>query len=152
MSDEKKNEEVIEETAGAQAAEKEAEAPQEEKKEKAKKDAYNKWQKERESHKKLVPEQGHYEDVYESVKVKDAWDEQVTKERKVVDREAYDETAEDGTVIHHDEESHMETYTETIHHDAVYENRKTGTRWVVDVPAHYEYEKGYRDGDFHYKN
>ena len=38
MSDEKKNEEVIEETAGAQAAEKEAEAPQEEKKEKAKKE------------------------------------------------------------------------------------------------------------------
>ena len=38
MSDEKKNEEVIEETAGAQAAEKEAEAPREEKKEKAKKE------------------------------------------------------------------------------------------------------------------
>ena len=42
MSDEKKNEEVIEETAGAQAAEKEAEAPQEEKKEKAKKEKADK--------------------------------------------------------------------------------------------------------------
>ena len=42
MSDEKKNEEVIEETAGAQAAEKEAEAPREEKKEKAKKEKADK--------------------------------------------------------------------------------------------------------------
>ncbi len=42
MSDEKKNEEVIEETAGAQAAEKEAEAPKEEKKEKAKKEKADK--------------------------------------------------------------------------------------------------------------
>ena len=124
-------------------------------KEKAKKDAYNKWKRERENHKKHVPEKGHYEDVYESVKVKDAWDEPVTKEKTVVDKDAWDEviTKEDGSTetIHHPAETHQETYTEYIHHDAVYENRKTGTKYVVDSPAHYEYEKGWRDGDFKYK-
>ncbi len=136
-----------------------------EEKEKARKSAYNKWLKERESHKKLVPEQGHYEDVYESVKVKDAWDETVAgKHHDAGDelvKEAWDEhtgeydDAGNEKIIHHDAEyKHHDAYDDpptTVHHDAVYENRKTGTKWVVDVPEHYEYEKGWRDGDFKYK-
>ena len=129
-------------------------------KEKAKKDAYNKWLKERENHKKLIPEKGHYEDVYEQVKVKDAWDETVpgkhhdavpakTHEEPVLDSEG-NPTGETRTVVDVPAQDAYDDPPTTIHHDAVYENRKTGTKWVVDEPEHYEYEKGWRDGDFKY--
>lgn len=110
-----------------------------------------------------VPEQGHYEDVYESQEVKTgqrwvedsaAWDEQVPDGERIV--------CSDGTVWHdmgscdaHMEEValaggsvsyRVETEYRTVHHDAtghyedIYESQqvKTGRRWVVDVPGHWE--------------
>ena len=105
-------------------------------KEKAKKEAYNKWLAEREAHKILIPEQGHYENQLVTPEQYNEWDE-------IVHHDAvYDD---DGNLV-------QEAWDETVHHkekiaDAVYKQV-----WVVDVPEHYEYEPGWRDGDFKYKD
>jgi membrane peptidoglycan carboxypeptidase len=126
-----------------------------EQKKKERKEAYKKWLIEREKHKKKVI------DV-------PAHDEPIYKETKVLVREAWDETVHhDAVVKHHEAEIDPETgevikeaydevikeaYDEVIHHPAEYETRKEkiGTRHVDEV-WHYEYEKGWRDGDFKYK-
>ena len=111
----------------------------EDQKKKERKKAHDAWLKEREHHKKKVIDvPGHYEVIHhpaethtETVQVKDPWDEEITNE--------------DGT-------------TTVIHHDAEYETRTIVDKeawdeqgkWVDDV-WHYEYEKGWRDGDFKYK-
>ena len=110
-------------------------------KEKAKKEAYNNWLKERESHKVLVPEQGHYENQLVSP---EKYETRTGTREVEVDVPEYDEN---GNQIG----SHKETKTETYEYqekvaDAVYKQV-----WVVDVPEHYEYEAGWRDGDFKYK-
>ena len=131
---------------------------------KERKAAYNKWLKEREKHKKkVVDEKAHDEPVYEykKVKVKDAWTEEVPVKENVtvVDKEAWDETVIDDegneTTIHHDAETHTEekiTSYKTIEHPAEYEKQKikVGTKHVEEK-WHYEYEKGWRKGDFKYK-
>ncbi len=111
-------------------------------KEKAKKEAYKKWLAEREAHKVLIPEQGHYEDVYESVKIRDAWDEEVDDPNSPIYGDPDPITGERPIIGYN---------KKTVHHEAEYQNVKTGTRWVIDVPAHYEYSPGWRDGDFNYK-
>ena len=126
-----------------------------EQKKKERQEAYKKWLIEREKHKKKVI------DV-------PAHDEPIYKETKVLVREAWDETVHhDAVVKHHEAEIDPETgevikeaydevikeaYDEVIHHPAEYETRKEkiGTRHVDEV-WHYEYEKGWRDGDFKYK-
>ena len=110
--------------------------------EKAKKEAYKKWLAEREAHKVLIPEQGHYEDVYESVKIRDAWDEEVDDPNSPIYGDPDPITGERPIIGYN---------KKTVHHEAEYQNVKTGTRWVIDVPAHYEYSPGWRDGDFNYK-
>ena len=129
-----------------------------EQKKKERKEAYNKWLREREAHKKKVvdvPE--HDEIVYkdETYLIRDAW-----TETKVVHHE--------GETIHHDAVIDPATGIElspawdevkpgwdetvTIEHPAEYGTRKVqaGTVHVQEV-WHYEYEKGWRDGDFKYK-
>ena len=130
-------------------------------KEQKKKDrdsAYKKWLKERENHKvKVIDVPEHDEPVYETQKVQ-------VGTKTVVDQNgqaAWDEKIEhppeydaDGNII-------KEAWTETIHHDAipektheepVYETKsvQTGTKHINEV-WHYEYEPGWRDGDFSYK-
>ena len=106
---------------------------------KARKAAYNKWLKERERHKKkVIDSPGHYEVIHhpaqthtESVLVKDAYDEEIINE--------------DGS-------------TTIVHHDAVYDSKTVVDKEAWDEQGkwikekwHYEYEKGYRDGDFKFK-
>jgi penicillin-binding protein 1A len=97
--------------------------------EKAKKEAYKKWLKEREKHKVWV------EDTYKDVEVvdKEAWIETTTE---IIGYEKNPDGTDDPTrpiykTIEHPAEKHIEK--------------------VVDVPGHFEYEKGWRDGDFKYK-
>ena len=97
--------------------------------EKAKKEAYKKWQKEREKHKVLIPA------TYKEVEVvdKEAWIETTTE---IIGYEKNPDGTDDLNrpiykTIEHPAEKHIET--------------------VVDVPEHWEYEKGWRDGDFKYK-
>ena len=40
---------------------------------------------------------------------------------------------------------------EVIHHKDLVTPEETKQVWVVDVKGHYEYEKGWRDGDFKFK-
>ena len=111
-------------------------------KEKAKKEAYEKWLREREGHKVLVPEQGHWEKQlvkaaeYQTVVDKEAWDEPIYK----VDENG-NPTSEVDHYEHHDAVTHQEEISPAEYKDV----------WVVDVPEHYEYEPGWRDGDFKYK-
>lgn len=112
-----------------------------EEKEKAKKAAYDRWLKERESHKNLVPELGHWENQLVSP---EQYETRTGTREVEVDVIDYDEA---GNPIG----SHKETKTETYEYqekvaDAVYKQV-----WVVDVPEHWEYEAGWRDGDFKYK-
>ena len=41
--------------------------------------------------------------------------------------------------------------TKIVHHKDLISPEKTKKVWVVDEKGHYEYEKGWRDGDFKYK-
>lgn len=115
-------------------------------KEKAQKEAYNKWLKERESHKVwVVDKKAVYKE--ETVKIidqegKPAWDEQVavgSHEEDILDADG-NPTGEKKTV----------TDYETRHHDAVPEKSHTETRKVKvsDEVGHWEYEKGWKT----YKN
>ena len=106
-------------------------------KKKARAAAYKKWQQEREKHKhKVIDVEGHYEnklvtpEKYEEKVVKEAWDEEVLDE----------EGNPTGEVIHHD------AVTEKVKvKDAVYKKVWVKEKW------HWEYDKGYRDGDFKFK-
>ncbi len=139
-----------------------------EEKEKAKKEAYKKWLKERENHKiKVIDEPEHDEPIMKERKVlvKDAWTETIPgKHHDAWDekvKDAWDEEIKDdeGNVIevkHHDAEyKHHDAYDEpstTIEHPAEYktETYQDGTKHIKEK-WHWEYEKGWRDGDFKYK-
>ena len=122
----------------------------EEKKERDK--AYKEWLKERENHKiKVIDVPAHDDPIYKQrqVLVRDAWTETVT----VVDEAAWDEEIKDQAgnvieVIHHEAVTHEETVT----HPAEYttETYQDGVNHVDEV-WHYEYEEGWRDGDFKWK-
>lgn len=112
--------------------------------------AKKKWLKEREKHKKWVDEVGHYKVIHHDA---------VTHEEKVLVTDAWDEEVTVGTG-EYDEEGNEIMKTEIKHHDAVYETRtvedspaydETTKEWVVDKKGYWEYEKGWRDGDFKYK-
>lgn len=129
-----------------------------EEEERKRKEAYNKWLIERESHKRWVVDAPA---VYEDRKVIDQqargpWDESVKRTRTVVDKDAWDETVTDPEtgeekIIHHDAITHEETYYETVHHDAVPEISHIERVKVTEEIGHWEYDPGYRDGDFVYK-
>ena len=109
-------------------------------KEKAKKEAYEKWLRERENHKTLVPEQGHWEKKLISGPEYNEWDDDPTIQHHDGDNPATEEI-EDGW----DETIPGEHHKEEIPGSAVYQDV-----WVVDAPEHWEYEPGWRDGDFDY--
>ena len=111
----------------------------EEQEKKERKEAYHKWLRERENHKiKVIDIPGHYETIHHPAE---------THTDKVLIFPEYDEPVinEDGTIS-------------IIHHDAVYEERTVVDKdawdeigsWIEDI-WHYEYEEGWRDGDFKYK-
>ena len=131
-------------------------------KEKAKKDAYKKWQKERENHKvKVVDEPEHIE----RIKVKDAeyGEAPIIGYKKIKKQTGTQITQvpdldENGnpTGSYHEEEvpvyEWVDDETKPIYgekpliSDAQYEDRVIPEKW------HYEYEPGWRDGDFKYKD
>ncbi len=128
-----------------------------------------KWDKEREKHKILVPEKGHwetkkktihhdavthqeddtskpiYKQVEKKVKIKDAYDDPPTTDP---------ETGETIPGQHHEAEYQI-TYEKqlvgyekkTVVDKPAWDEEVTEKVWVVDEPEHYEYEKGWRDGD-----
>ncbi len=104
-----------------------------EKKERQK--AYQQWLREREAHKmKVVDSAGHYEDVYEWKVVKPAHEEYVVHEG---DNPATPDVVEP-------------FWDEIVQVPDEYGNVLVGTKWVDEV-WHYEYEPGWRDGDFKWK-
>ena len=110
------------------------EKEQKEKEQQAQKDkekAYNKWLKERENHKHwVVDKEAVYEDrVIVDEEGQDAWDEEVDT----------GEVDENGDPIY-----------ETVHHDAIPPKTHTERVKVKDEQGHWEYDKGWRDGDFTY--
>lgn len=116
--------------------------------------AYKKWLQEREHHKKKVIDvKAHDEPIYENVLVEAAWTE--TIHHDAIPEISHEETIYDdqgnpiGTKTVIDQEG-KPAWDETIQHPAVYKKVQTGTRHVEEV-WHYEYEKGWRDGDFKYK-
>ena len=122
-SDKKKQKEYQEKREEEEKKQKEKEEKEKEKKQKA----YDKWLKERENHKHWVVDQ---KEVKEKVKVIDqeaqeAWDEDTG------------EVDDDGNPI-------------IIHHDAVPEQSHYEEKVVQEEKGHWEYDKGYRDGDFKY--
>ncbi len=131
----------------------------EEQKKKERKKAYEKWLKEREKHKvKVVDEKAHDEPIYEEteVKVKDAWTEVIKGQHhdavieKVPIKDAEgNETGEYEEVVVTPEYDEPDT---VIEHPAEYKKKKVevGKKHVKEK-WHYEYEKGWRDGDFKYK-
>jgi membrane peptidoglycan carboxypeptidase len=127
-------------------------------KEKAKKDAYNKWLKERENHKvKVIDEEGHYENIHHDA---------ITHQEDDLSKPIYGTKKVDdpdkpihGNPDDPDEITGYEQKTVTDYDNIVGYEKKT----VVDKEAwdekgkwieerwHWEYEKGWRDGDFKYK-
>ena len=137
----------------------------EEKEKKEKRDeAYKKWLKDREKHKKWIEEQGHYEEttkivhhdaVYETVTdvpAQAAWDE-VTDEddpnRPITDPETGEVIGYEKKVIHHDAVP-SQTHEEMV--QAAYDETVTDKKWVVDKKGYWEYEVGWRDGDFKFED
>ena len=127
-------------------------------KKKERKAAYEKWLKEREHHKKKVvdvPE--HDEIIYkeETYVTKEAWTETVhhdavppvTHEEEYIDEATGEKKTR--TVV---DSPGKDAWDEVINHPAEYGTRKVeaGKKHVKEV-WHYEYEKGWRDGDFKYK-
>ena len=99
---------------------------------KAEEEARKKWEKEREKHKVWVVDK---EAVYEEQtiidqKAQDAWDEEVDT----------GEVDDDGEPVY-----------EIIHHDAIPEKSHTEKVLVSEEEGHWEYEEGWRDGDFKYE-
>ena len=127
-------------------------------KKKDRQEAYKRWLREREKHKKKVIDvKEHDEPVYKEEKylIKDAWTETVHHDaipEKTHEEPVYnDEGEEVGTKTVVDQEG-KDAWDEVIEHPAEYGTKKvkTGTKHVKEV-WHYEYEKGWRDGDFKYK-
>ena len=123
--------------------------------------AYRKWLVEREHHKKkVIDEKAHDEPIYEKRKVlvKEAWTETVKgKHHDAVIKHHEAQTDPDtGEVIKEAwDEVVKEAYDDpdkVIEHPAEYrtEKVKVGTKHVEEV-WHYEYQKGWRNGDFSYK-
>lgn len=126
---------------------------------KERQDAYRKWLREREHHKKKVIDvKEHDEPVYKEEKylIKDAWTEMKTVHHDAVikhhDKEVDPNTGE--VIKEAWDEIIQDAYDElvTVEHPAEYGTRKVqvGTKHVKEV-WHYEYEKGWRDGDFKWK-
>jgi hypothetical protein len=136
--------------------------------------AYQRWLVERESHKKKVIDvEAHDEPVYEKkkVKVQDAWTETVDHPAEDGDdlyKPIYEDdpskpiyenpddpnspiTGYEQKIVGYEQKVVQEAWTETINHPAEYEVKKvkTGTKHVKEK-WHWEYEPGYRDGDFSY--
>ena len=112
----------------------------EEKKRRA--EAKKKWEAERANHRIWIEEKGHFEQKTETV--------------TIVDVPAYDEEITEMVEVGKDEEGNpiFEPQQRTVHHDAQThtETHNVGDPfWVVDEKGHWEYEKGWRDGDFKYK-
>ena len=127
-------------------------------KKKDRQEAYKRWLREREKHKKKVIDvKEHDEPVYKEEKYikKEAWTETVHHDavpEKTHEEPIYnDEGEEVGTKTVVDQEG-KDAWDEVIEHPAEYGTKKvqTGTKHVKEV-WHYEYEKGWRDGDFKYK-
>ncbi|MBR6472294.1 MAG: Stk1 family PASTA domain-containing Ser/Thr kinase [Firmicutes bacterium] len=108
------------------------EAEEKKKREEAEKKAYEKWLKEREDHKVwVVDKEAVYEDkVIIDQEAVEAWDEEVDT----------GEVDDEGNPIY-----------ETVHHDAIPEESHVEQELVSEEEGHYEYEEGYRDGDFKYE-
>ena len=124
-----------------------------EEKKKQEEAARKKWQAERENHKKWIDEVGHFKVIrHEAVThTEDDPSKPIYKTKTVVDKEAWDETLEDGSTVHHDAITHDETELVGYEQRTVIDTPawdETTTEWVVDKPGHWEYEKGWRDGDF----
>ena len=129
-----------------------------EQKKKERKAAHDKWLRERENHKiKVVDVPEHDEIVYkeETYLIRDAWTETIHHEAvpdKTREEPIFDEDGNQiGTQIIVIEPGRP-AYDEVVNHPAEYGTRKVeaGTVHVQEV-WHYEYEKGWRDGDFKYK-
>ena len=101
-------------------------------KKKARNAAYSKWKSQRENHKKWIKEKYHYET--KTKVIKEAWVE-IT----------YD-TDEEGNPLD-GKDGRERKIIDKKHHDAV---TKTEKIKVIDEEAHWEYESGWRDGDFCY--
>ena len=117
-------------------------------KEKAKKEAYEKWLKERENHKhKVIDVEEHDEPVYEvqKVKVKDAWTE-------YPDPIEHPAVEDDPNTEENEAKEAWTEYPDPIEHPAEYEEKKVkvGTKHIKEQ-WHWEYDEGWRDGDFKYK-
>lgn len=132
-------------------------AEEQEKKERQK--AYQKWLQERENHKKKVVDvEEHDEPIYEykKIKVKDAWTETIKGKHHDAVVEKVPILDENGDPTgEYEEKVVTPAYDDPdtiIKHPAEYETKKVeaGKKHVKEQ-WHYEYEKGWRDGDFTYK-
>ena len=93
--------------------------------------ARQKWQAERKNHKVWVEEKGHYE-------------------TRVVSPETYKTETYEEEEEYIDEDGEIRTRKVTKERQVIDKPAVTEKVWVVDKKAHWEYEKGWRDGDFHY--
>lgn len=106
-------------------------------KEKAKKEAYNKWLKEREAHKIWIP------DTYKTIHH---------------DAETHPEIDYDTIVGYEQKEdppgsgNYVDDPDKPIYGTKIVVDREAWDENVVDVPGHWEYEPGWRDGDFKYND
>lgn len=111
--------------------------------------AKKKWEAEREKHKVWVEEKGHYETRVIEKAVYNEWDEYIQGEEIYEEKEVLDEEGNPtGETIKVPTGKYK---TEKIHHKDLVKPEKTKEVWVVDQKGHYEYEKGWRAGDFKYK-
>ncbi len=121
-----------------------------------------KWDRERASHRKLIPEQGHYETkttiiphdaVYENQQVgtEDDPSRPIYGDPPIIGYEKDADGNDDPTkpiygdppIIGYEQRP---VYKKVLVKEA-WNEEKTEKVWVVDKPAHYEYEPGWRDGD-----
>ena len=131
-----------------------------EQRKKERKEAYNKWLQERELHKKKVVDVAEHDEIVyreETYLIRDAWTEYVTVHHDAEYSEVVvDDFDEHGKKIgqHVERKLIRDSYDESmpVNHPAEYGTRKVeaGTVHVPEV-WHYEYEKGWRDGDFKFK-
>lgn len=116
-------------------------------KEKAKKEAYEKWLKERENHKvKVIDVPGHYEQKYKTIH-----HDAVTHEEDVlIGYEQMEDPENPGQFI--DDPSKPIYQKQTVTDQAAYDEQipDGDPVWIEEV-WHLEYEIGWRDGDFKYK-
>ena len=112
----------------------------EEKKEREK--AYQEWLKEREKHKTVwvVDVPGHNEDITEWGVVKEAWQE----------KNPVYKTDDEGNIIKDEDGNPIVDHYDYIDHPEEYGWVVVGQKWIEEV-GHYEYEVGWRDGDFKWK-